>query len=113
MKKTLLAILFGSALVLGACGGKEKVKEENVKTTETSETAAVDVQQIIQSKCISCHGENLQGQGNFPNISKIGAKLSKDEILNVIKNGKGNMPKITDISDDEADAVAKWLSEQK
>jgi cytochrome c551 len=110
MKKTLLAILFGSALVLGACGGKEKVKEENVKT---SETAAVDAQQVIQSKCIACHGENLQGQGNFPNISKIGAKLSKDEILNVIKNGKGNMPKISDISDDEAEAVAKWLSEQK
>ncbi|MGE7624429.1 cytochrome c551 [Viridibacillus sp. NPDC096237] len=109
MKKTLLAILFGSALVLGACGGKEKVKEENVNT---SETAAVDTQQIIQSKCISCHGENLKGQGNFPDISKIGAKLSKKEILDVINNGKNGMPKGL-ITGDDAEAVAKWLSEQK
>ncbi|MBK3495989.1 cytochrome c [Viridibacillus sp. YIM B01967] len=109
MKKTLLALLLGSALVLGACGGKEKVKEEGTAGTET---VKIDAEKIAQANCISCHGETLEGRGNFPNISKIGATLSKDEILDVVKNGKGNMPKIN-ISSDEAEAVAKWLSEKK
>ncbi|ETT82038.1 cytochrome c551 [Viridibacillus sp. FSL R5-0477] len=112
MKKTLLAMLFGSALVLGACGGNDKAKEETTNEKNGSETAAVDAQQIIQSKCISCHGENLEGQGNFPNISKIGATLSKKEILDVINNGKNGMPGGL-ITGDDADAVAQWLSKQK
>ncbi|MFE6168490.1 cytochrome c551 [Viridibacillus arvi] len=112
MKKTLLAILFGSALVLGACGGGNKAKEETTNEKTGSETTAVDAQQIIQQKCITCHGENLEGRGNFPNISKIGATRSKKEILDIINNGKNGMPAGL-ISGDDAEAVAKWLSEQK
>ena len=50
------------------------------------ETAAVDVEKIVNAKCISCHGGNLEG-GGAPALDKIGAKLSYDEIHDIIING--------------------------
>lgn len=113
MNKKLLAAIFGTTLLLAACGGGEESKTPDTTTGDgTSETVTVDAEKIVNSKCISCHGNNLQGQGNFPALSDVGARLSKDEILAVINDGKGAMPgKI--ISGEDADAVAEWLSNKK
>ena len=111
MKKQLMALLFGSALVLGACGGGEDTAEPPSDSGD-GDTAAVDAEQVVQQNCISCHGENLEGQGNFPPLNDVGARLSEEEILGVIENGRGAMPAGI-IKGEEATAVAKWLSEKK
>ncbi|HWI49176.1 MAG TPA: cytochrome c [Rummeliibacillus sp.] len=127
MKKALLAMLLGSALVLGACGttNKEKTTTNETTTTETkdntanntttqektTETTKVDAEAVAKQKCISCHGNNLEGSVG-PDLRKIGATLSEDQIKDVLKNGKGNMPAGL-VSGAELDAVAKWLSEKK
>ncbi len=61
MNKKLLAVLFGSALMLSSCGGNDSVKETDTTTTEpkTTETASVDAEKIVGQSCISCHGTNL------------------------------------------------------
>ncbi|MEI4769638.1 cytochrome c [Psychrobacillus sp. FJAT-51614] len=114
MNKKLLAVLLGVGLMLGACGGgNNNAKPAN--TTEnngTTETATVDPEKIVNAKCTSCHGGNLQGQGNFPALNNVGSRLSKDEILNVIENGRGAMPGGL-ITGEDADAVAAWLAEKK
>ncbi|HSP20745.1 MAG TPA: cytochrome c [Planococcus sp. (in: firmicutes)] len=111
MKKQLMILLFGSALVLGACGGGEDTAEPPADSGN-GDTAAVDAEQVVQQNCISCHGENLEGQGNFPALNDVGARLSEEEILGIIENGQGAMPaKI--IEGEEATAVATWLSEKK
>ncbi|MFC7365808.1 MULTISPECIES: cytochrome c551 [Bhargavaea] len=121
MKKKLLAMLFGSALILGACGGGNDTADDAADTgndnTATEEsagenTAGVDPEKVVQQKCISCHGENLEGQGNFPALNDVGSRLSEDEIRDTIANGKGAMPGGL-IEGEELDAVAKWLSEKK
>jgi cytochrome c551 len=103
MMKKLLGLLLGTVLVMGlaACGGgSDTAKTENAET-------------IASQKCFMCHGDNLKGvQGNGPNLQKIGSKYSKDEILDILKNGKGNMPPNV-ISGSDADKVATWLSEKK
>jgi len=111
LKKSLLALLFGGMLVLGACGGgDDAAKDEGTAPTE-GETASVDAEKIVNNKCISCHGGNLEG-GAGPALDKIGGTMSEGEINDVIINGQGGMPaKI--IEGEEADAVAKWLSEKK
>ncbi|MGX9135839.1 cytochrome c551 [Rummeliibacillus sp. JY-2-4R] len=127
MKKALLACVFGAALVLGACGGGNKSanEETTTKTTETTnntannptttekttETTKVDAKAVTQQKCISCHGNDLSGAVG-PNLTHIGSTLSEDQIKDVLKNGKGNMPAGL-VSGAELDAVAKWLSEKK
>lgn len=108
MKKKLLAAVFGTALVLGACGGGDDDKtDDNANGGDSS----VDAEAVVQDSCVSCHGGNLEG-GSAPAIDKIGAKLSKDEILDVIENGQGGMPGGI-IKGDEADAVASYLADKK
>ncbi|MGG0655152.1 cytochrome c551 [Rummeliibacillus pycnus] len=121
MKKALLAMLLGSALVMGACGTTNKTTTtetktgttDNTATTEkkTTETTKVDAEAITKQKCISCHGNDLSGAVG-PDLRKIGATLSEDQIKDVLKNGKGSMPAGL-VSGADLDAVAKWLSEKK
>lgn len=67
-----------------ASGHEEGAKEEG------GETAEFDAEAVAQGKCISCHGGDLAGQGNFPSL--VDTKLSQEEIAEVITNGKGAMP---------------------
>ncbi|SDM44268.1 cytochrome c551 [Psychrobacillus sp. OK028] len=118
MNKKLLALIFGAGLVLAACGGgndndnADTSTGTSTNTGTTTETASVDAEKIVSAKCISCHGQNLEGQGNFPALKDVGSRLSQDEILNVIENGRGAMPGGI-ISGDEAKAVAEWLAAKK
>ena len=127
MKKALLALLLGSALVLGACGTTNKEKTTtNETTTETknntannttteekttTETTKVDAEAVAKQKCISCHGNDLSGAVG-PDLTKVGSRLSESQIKDVLKNGKGSMPAGL-VSGEDLDAVAKWLSEKK
>lgn len=110
MKNKLLVAIFGAVLVLGACGGgDDKAKEETPDTG--GDVAMVDAEAVVNQSCVTCHGGNLEGASG-PALDKIGAKLSEAEIHDVIINGQGGMPpKI--IEGEDADAVAKWLSEKK
>ena len=113
MKKQLMAMLFGATLILGACGGEETTEpEETPADSGGEETAAIDVDQVIQQNCISCHGENLEGAGNFPALDDVGSRLSQEEIHSIIVNGQGAMP-ANIIEGEEADAVAEYLATMK
>ena len=118
MKKKLLSLLLGTSLVMGlaACGGggKDTSKDTNTKKdTETTETAnAGDAQKIFDQKCSSCHGGDMKG-GMGPNLTKVGSKYSKAEILDILKNGKsGGMPAGL-VSGDDANTIATWLAAKK
>lgn len=139
MKKWLMAVLFGTVLVLGACGGGDDTNDteepadtgESVETDEgtdggtdegadegtedsaedggTVDTAAAE--EAYQQSCASCHGADLTG-GAGPDLTAIGSKLSADEIADIIENGQGSMPGGL-LSGEDATAVAEWLAEQQ
>lgn len=111
MKKKLLTLAMGTALVMGlaACGGGS----DTSKDTGKSSTASAE--EITNKSCASCHGDQLKGIANLgPNLQHLGSKYSKAQILDIIKNGKngGKMPGGL-IAGDDADKVATWLSEKK
>lgn len=115
MKKRLLALLMGSALVLAACGGgdKEATDKDAGESKGEETTASVDVEKKYQQKCSMCHGVNLNdGRGNVPALDTIGATMSKEEIEKVILDGQGTMPG-GQLQGDEAAAVAEWLATKK
>ncbi|TWT04885.1 cytochrome c551 [Planomicrobium sp. CPCC 101079] len=114
MKKGLLTLMLGSALALGACGGGGggETTTEPAPAEGGSGSSSVDPEQVVQQNCISCHGENLEGAGNFPALNNVGSRLSQEEIRSVIDNGQGAMPADI-IEGEEADAVAEWLASKK
>jgi len=106
MKKWLLAIVFGSVLVLGACGGDDGggdgAGSDEAEAGE-SESVVADVEELVKDNCASCHSgdfELVPGDTGF----------SKDELVDIIKEGIGSMPAI-DVSDDEATAIAEYLAD--
>ncbi|ACB61872.1 cytochrome c class I [Exiguobacterium sibiricum 255-15] len=118
LKNLLLAAGLGATLVLGACGSDDSSssdtsKDESTMSDDSSKTnTAVDAEKIFANNCASCHGNNLEGNVG-PNLTKVGAKYSSEEIQKIIKNGKGQMPAGILKDDKEIVAVADWLADKK
>jgi cytochrome c551 len=116
MRKKLVSLILGTSLVMGlaACGGggdKDTTKDTgNGGGTDTAQ--AGDAQKIYDQKCSSCHGGDLKGAVG-PNLTQVGSKYSKDEILDILKNGKaGGMPAGL-VTGDDANTIADWLAAKK
>jgi len=121
LKNLLLALGLGTTLALAACGGSDdssssdssSTKEESTMNDDSSKTeSAVDAEKIFANNCASCHGNNLEGNVG-PNLTKVGSKYSSEEIQEIIKNGKGQMPAGILKEDEEIVAVADWLADKK
>lgn len=114
MKKWLFTILFGSALVLGACGGDDDGNNNAANNDDNAgdsvETSAAE--DIYKNSCASCHGGDLTGN-NGPDLTSIGADYSADEIEDIIENGIGGMPPQKQVSDDDRTELANWLADKK
>ena len=104
MKRLLTLVLAFTVITLGACAG---AKEE--KKSETAGASGAEAYQ--NSSCIGCHGKDLEGASG-PNLTKVGSKYSQKEIEDIIKNGKGSMPK-NQAEGEDAKKIAEYLSEQK
>ncbi|KYG92270.1 cytochrome c [Metasolibacillus sp. FSL H7-0170] len=96
----ILILAFGIGLIffmsINGAGGNEEA--EGGETTEQTDGAA------LTAGCIGCHGGDLTG-GMGPNLH--GIALSKEEIVDILTNGKGAMPAGTAKGNEEA--VAEYI----
>ncbi len=88
-------------LVMSAVGVHE-AKEQAAGGGETKSG-----EELVQQSCTSCHGQNLEG-GVGPSLTDVGSKYKPDEIVDIIQNGKGQMP-AQGLSVEEAQKVAEFL----
>ena len=113
MKKFWLSIALLSIVLLAACGGDDESTNDSTTGSENgTETASVDGEAVAKQKCVSCHGGNFEGQGNFPALNDVGSRYSEEEILDIILKGKGRMPGGI-IKGEDAEAVAAYFAEMK
>lgn len=95
---------------------KDAAKDDAAATEDAAEgeTVAVDAdaaKATLKTSCVACHGQNLEG-GVGPSLNDVGSRLSADEIEEVLKNGRGAMPKGL-IKGDDLENVVAYLAEQK
>ncbi len=103
----VLGIMFASLVILlTACSSTP----DTSKQKPTSQASAEET--IFQNHCSTCHGGNLEG-GYGPSLQKVGAKYSKEQILDIMKNGKGSMPSQSFIPQADRDKLAAWLANKK
>jgi cytochrome c551 len=111
MKKvTTAGLLLALAIGVSACGGGGE-KSASAPADQAAGSGQVDVQKVLQS-CTGCHGQDLKG-GRAPALDKIGSKLSKDDIKNILQNGRGGMPPGLVSDEKELEALATYLAEKK
>lgn len=68
-----------------------------------------ELERIYARTCGTCHGDDLKGSVG-PELTTIGAKYSKEEIEDIIKNGIGSMPPFDYFDDDEREILVDWLA---
>jgi len=59
--------------------------------------------------CVNCHGTNLEGMGGIPALKNLNDKYKKQEIVQIIKKGKGAMPSFSQIPEDDLQLLADYL----
>ncbi|WP_190810098.1 pyrroloquinoline quinone-dependent dehydrogenase [Flagellimonas sp. S3867] len=64
---------------------------------------------LAQIHCARCHGGELQGLDDIPNLQDLKEKFTPDSISSIIKNGKGAMPGMPNLSDDEISGITNFL----
>jgi mono/diheme cytochrome c family protein len=70
--------------------------------------AAVSGEDVYGENCARCHGEDGQG-GSGPTMEGVADRLTEDEHVEVVRNGRAGMPAWKDtLSDDEIAAVVEY-----
>ncbi|TXK83836.1 cytochrome c [Paenibacillus sp. N3.4] len=78
-----------------------------------AENADVHAEKLYKSNCLACHGTGLQGDFG-PNLTQVGSRKTKDQIVNQIMKGKGDMPPFKDtLKTEDIEALATWLAAKK
>jgi cytochrome c551 len=91
--------------------GEQPATEPPATTAPSGSYDAATAEALYKNTCAGCHGQTLEGAVG-PNLQKVGGKLSKDQILEVVNNGRGSMPPGLAKGAD-AETLAAWLADKK
>ncbi|AHG88419.1 Pyrrolo-quinoline quinone repeat-containing protein [Gemmatirosa kalamazoonensis] len=83
------------------------MREVPAPATSTTARTGADV---YAANCVACHKADRRGDGDrVPSLVGVGARLSTDQIQQVIRRGRGFMPAFPSLTDQETRAVAAYL----
>jgi quinoprotein glucose dehydrogenase len=85
--------------------------KENPKATGTGLLAIGQNQ--YNNNCGNCHGLDRKGTGNIPTLLGLKNRLKKEEVLTVLKKGKGAMPAFGHISEKNREAITAYILDMK
>lgn len=70
-------------------------------------------QRLFMQHCMSCHGPDRKGSGNYPSILNINKKLDEAQLIAFINTGRRMMPAFGHLKPQEKDAIASYVLELK
>lgn len=103
----IIAVLGVVMVIVMATAGNN---QRNTMNSEGEEEVVKAPEEIYANSCASCHANDLSGDFG-PALTNIGSELSAEEIIDIIENGKGNMPAGT-AGPEDAKIVSEWLAEE-
>lgn len=104
----LLILAACSAIALAACGGGQG-SHQHSNAGSSASAGETDAAALYKKHCLSCHAADLSGKVG-PNLQKAGAKLTREQLADKIRNGGGGMPAFKNALDEQAiQSLAEWL----
>jgi quinoprotein glucose dehydrogenase len=64
---------------------------------------------LYKNNCMSCHGTERQGSGNFPSLIGVEKKYTNDAFYNLIQSGRRMMPAFKQLNENEQEAIASYI----
>src|SRR4030095_4283481 len=68
---------------------------------------------LYNQNCMSCHGPDRKGSGNYPSIRGIESKYDARSFIEFINTGRRMMPAFKYLSQEDKDAVAAYVLNQQ
>jgi glucose dehydrogenase len=66
---------------------------------------------VYADRCAICHGDHREGiASSFPMLVGVGDRLNRGQIIDMIHNGKGQMPGTPDLDGDDMKALLRFLA---
>lgn len=97
------------AVLLAACENSGSTGSTAISTSHMD--APEKTGAVYRANCVSCHGSDLQGRmGTQTNLQKVGARMTKPEIVEQIKHGGRSMPPQDRLTDEQIEGLAEWLA---
>ena len=76
-------------------------------------TMAQHGKNVYINNCMSCHGQNREGNGSYPSLQHVDKKYSATEVLEIVNNGRRMMPSFKQINDNDKKALLAFLMDMK
>ena len=77
------------------------------------ETYTTAGERLFTKNCMSCHGQNREGSGNYPSLIGIEKKYSADQVMALLETGRRMMPSFKDVSKQEREAIITFITNNK
>ena len=86
----------------------------DIKNKIPKDETYIDAGKRLYSKhCMSCHGTDRQGSGNFPSLIGLPKKYSETAFHELVVAGRRMMPAFRQLAEEERKAIAAFLLDQK
>ncbi len=82
-----------------------------VETRRTDGTPVPGGERDYMGFCAPCHGLDRRGnpQGGFPSLLDVGLRKSRDQIVQITRQGAGRMPAFDQLSDSQRGAILDYV----
>lgn len=70
-------------------------------------------ERLFTNNCMSCHGQDRKGTGNFPSLIGVGKKYKDEQIVDLLQNGRRMMPSFKQLTGQEKQAIISYITGNK
>lgn len=64
---------------------------------------------LYTANCMSCHGPDRKGSGNYPSLLNAAAKYNEEQFAGLVTTGRRMMPAFKQLSEEEKNALAAFI----
>jgi quinoprotein glucose dehydrogenase len=80
---------------------------------QTAETNLMAGERLYKTACMSCHGPDRKGAGNYPTLIGVNKKYNEEQFTALLSAGRRMMPALSQLSATEKQALASFVLDLK